>query len=127
MRRNLRSHAQRPPQIEGISPDETSSGLLDSLLLTSDLMELGRQRLTDTLAERLFNEAARVAAFPANEAFGLYVGLASRRDCDFDGLRCGRQAAPPIWTVSLIDPSDNDCSVIVCPRLRASMRAFSTA
>lgn len=87
-------------------------------------MEFGSQRLTDALAESLFNEAAGVATFAADEAFGLHLGLASRGHGDLDGLI---QAAPPIWTVSLIDPSVSDCFVTVCPRLRASMRAFSTA
>ena len=125
MRRNLRPHAQRPPQVDGISPKvPRSRGLLDGLLLLSDLVKLGSQRLTDVLAESLFNEAAGVAAFAANETLGLHAGLACRGHGDLDGLI---QAAPPIWTVSLIDPSPNDCSVTVCPRLRASIRAFSTA
>ena len=101
-----------------------SRGLLDGLLLLSDLVKLGSQRLPDSLAESLFDEAACVAAFTANETFGLHTGLACRGHSDFDGLI---QAAPPIWTVTLIDPSPNDCSVTVCPRLRASIRAFSTA
>ena len=100
------------------------SVLLRDHLTFGGLMKVGRQRLTDTLAESLFNEAAGVAAFAANETFGLHTGLACRGHSDFDGLI---QAAPPIWTVTLIDPSPNDCSVTVCPRLRASIRAFSTA
>lgn len=102
-----------------------SRELLDGLLLVSRLVKLGGQRLADTLAEGFFNKAARVAAFTANEAFGLHAGLSGRRDSDLNGL--GRHAAPPIWTVNLIDPSASDCSLIVCPRLRASIRAFSTA
>ena len=128
MRRNLRSHAQRPPQMEGISPKVPHSrGLLDGLWLLTLLMELGGECLVDALAESLLDKAARIAAFTAHETLGLHAGLAGRRDGDLDGLQCGRQAAPPIWTVSLIDPSASDCSVIVCPRLWASMRAFSTA
>ncbi len=100
------------------------SVLLCDHLTFGGLMKVGRQRLTDTLAESLFDEAAGVAAFAANEALGLHAGLACRGHGDLDGLI---QAAPPIWTVSLIDPSANDCSVTVCPRLRASIRAFSTA
>ena len=79
MRRDVRSHAQRPPRVEGISPNvPRSRGLLDGLLLLGVLVKLGRERLTDTLAESLFNEAARVAAFTTHEAFGLHVGLAGR-------------------------------------------------
>ena len=123
-RRDFRSHAQRPPQVNGSSPVEPHSrGLLGGLLLLSDLVKLGSQRLADALAESLFNEAAGVAAFAANETFGLHAGLAGWRHSDLYEF----QAAPPIWTVSLIDPSPNDCSVTVCPRLRASIRAFSTA
>ena len=125
MRRDVRSHAQRPPQVDGSSPNvPRSRGLLDGLLLLSDLVNLGSQRLADALSESLFNEAAGVAALAADEPFGLHVGLAGRGHGDLDGLI---QAAPPIWTVSLIDPSASDCSVTVCPRLRASIRAFSTA
>ena len=79
MRRNLRPHAQRPPQVDGISPKvPRSRGLLDGLLLLRRLVELGRQRLVHTLAECLFDEAACVAAFAANETFGLHAGLACR-------------------------------------------------
>ena len=126
MRRDVRSHTQRPPRVEGISSSvPRSRGLLDGLLLLNALVKLGRQRLADTLAESLFDEAAGVAAFTAHEAFGLHAGLTGRGDGDLDGL--GRHATPPIWTVSLIDPSTSDCSVTVCPRLWASIRAFSTA
>ena len=79
MRRDVRSHAQRPPCVEGISPNVPHScGLLDCLLLLNDLVELGRECLAGALAESLFNEAARVATFAAHEAFGLHVGLAGR-------------------------------------------------
>ncbi len=79
MRRDFRSHAQRPPRVEGISPNVPHScGLLDDLLLLGVLVKLGCQRLTDMLAESLFNEAARVATFASHEAFGLHVGLAGR-------------------------------------------------
>ena len=125
VRRDFRSHAQRPPQVNGSSSVVPHSrGLLGGLLLLSDLVKLSSQRLADALAESLFNEAAGVAAFAANETFGLHAGLACRGNGDLDGLI---QAAPPIWTVSLIEPSVSDCSVTVCPRLRASIRAFSTA
>ena len=77
MRRDVRSHAQRPPQVEGISPNvPRSRGLLDRLLLLNVLVEVGRQRLAGALAKSLFNEAARIAAFTAHESFGLHVGLA---------------------------------------------------
>ncbi len=79
MRRDFRSHAQRPPRVEGISPNvPRSSGLLDCLLLLNALVELGRERLAGALAESLFDEAARVATFAAHETFGLHVGLAGR-------------------------------------------------
>lgn len=95
MCRGVRSHAQRPPQVEGITPNvPRSSGLLDCLLLLDVLVKLGRQRLTDALAECLFDEAAGVATFAAHEAFGLHAGLSGRRDSDLNGL--GRHAAPPI-------------------------------
>ena len=79
MRRDVRSHAQRPPRVEGISPNVPHScGLVDVLLLLDVLVKLGRHRLTDMLAECLFNEAARTTAFTAHESFGLHVGLAGR-------------------------------------------------
>ena len=79
MRRDIRSHAQRPPRIEGISPNVPHSrGLLDGLLLLSDLVELGGQCFADPLTECLFDKAARLAAFAADKAFGLHVGLAGR-------------------------------------------------
>ena len=65
--------------VEGISPDvPRSRGLLDGLLLLGGLMELRSERLADTLAESLFHEAARLAAFAARETFGLHVGLSGR-------------------------------------------------
>ena len=73
MRRDVRSHAQRPPRVEGISPNvPRSGGLLDCLLLLNILVELGSKRLAGALAESLFDEAARLTALAANEAFGLH-------------------------------------------------------
>ena len=71
-------------------------------------MEFGRERFTQALAKSFFDEATRLTALAANEAFGLHLGLSGRGHGDLDGLI---QAAPPIWTVSLIDPSVSDCSV----------------
>ena len=72
-------HTQRPPLVEGISPNVPQSrGLLDGLLLLSGLMELGRQRLADALAERLFEKSAGVTAFAADKALGLHAGLSGR-------------------------------------------------
>ena len=94
VRRDFRSHAQRPPQVNGSSSVVPHSrGLLDGLLLLSDLVKLGSQRLADALAESLFDEAACVAAFAANETFGLHAGLAGRGDGDLNGLI---HTAPPI-------------------------------
>ena len=91
-------------------------------------MELGGECLADALAESLFQKLAGLATFAASKTFGLHFGLSGRRHGDLDRLKCREfQAAPPIWTVSLIDPSESDCSVSVCPRLRASMRVLSTA
>ena len=100
-----------------------SRGLLLDDLLTGGLVELGSQRLVDAMAESLLHELTGLTAFTADKAFGLNAGLPGRRHGDFDDF----QEAPPIWTVSRIDPSASACSVTVCPRLRASIRAFSTA
>lgn len=100
-----------------------SRGLLLDDLLVGGLVELGSQRLVDALAESLLYELTGLAAFTADKAFGLHLGLSGRGHGDLDEF----QEAPPIWTVSRIDPSTRACSVTVCPRLRASMRAFSTA
>lgn len=79
MHRDVRSHAQRPPLVEWISPNvPRSRGLLDGLLLLNALVELGRERLAGALAESLFDEAAGFAALAADKAFGLHVGLAGR-------------------------------------------------
>ena len=54
------------------------SVLLCDHLTFGGLMKVGRQRLTDTLAESLFDEAAGVAALAADKAFGLHLSLSGR-------------------------------------------------
>ena len=87
-------------------------------------MKLSGQLLTGSLSQCLLNKLTGLTAFAASEAFGFHTGLAVRGDDDFDGFI---QAAPPMFTVSLMEPSSSDCSVMVCPFLRASSLAFSTA
>ena len=79
------SHTQQPPQVEGISPAAPQlCGLLNDVLLRDNLMELGRERLLDLLAESFLHEATRLAAFAAGKAFGLHIGLSGRRHDDLD-------------------------------------------
>ena len=86
-------------------------------------MELGSERFFDLLAESFLHKATCLAAFAADKAFGLHVGLSGgRHDYLYEF-----QAAPPTWIETLIEPSESDCSVNEYPRLRASMRALSTA
>lgn len=87
-------------------------------------MELGRQLFAGALSQCLFEKLARFATFAAVEALGLDGRLAIGGNGDFNALV---QAAPPTLTVSLIEPSACDFSVTVCPCLRASSFAFSTA
>ena len=102
---------------------ENESVPLLRLLLAHGLVVLGRERLADFLAESLFQKPAGLLAFGPGEALRLDAGFSGGRDDDLDRF----QAAPPIWIVSLIEPSVSSCSVTVCPLRRASMQAFSTA
>ena len=87
-----RSHTQRPPQVEGISPAAPQlCGLLNDVLLWDNLMELRRERLFDLLAESFLHDATRLATFAAGKAFGLHVGLSGGRHDYLDDS----QAAPP--------------------------------
>ena len=80
-----RSHTQRPPQVEGISPAAPQlCGLLNDVLLRDYLMELGRERLFDFAAESFLHKATRLAAFAADKAFGLHVGLSGGGHDDLD-------------------------------------------
>ena len=80
-----RSHTQRPPQVEGISPAAPQlCGLVNDVLLMDHLMELSRERLFDLLAKSFLHEATRLAAFAATKAFGLDVGLSGGRHDDLD-------------------------------------------
>ena len=80
-----RSHTQRPPQVERISPAAPQlCGLVNDVLLRDNLMELSRERLFDFAAESFLHKATRLAAFVAGKAFGLYVGLSGGRHDDLD-------------------------------------------
>ena len=98
--------------------------LSNRLLVRGGLMELGFERLVSLLAEGLLDEPARVPTFRANKTFGLDARLTVWCDNDFDGFA---HAAPPTLMVNFTEPSSSDCSVTVCPFLRASILAFSTA
>ena len=98
--------------------------LLVGLLMTCRLMKFSRQLFAGALTKCLFNELTSLATFTACKTLGLDLRLSRRRDDDFDGLA---HAAPPTETVNLIEPSASDCSVTVCPFLRASSFVFSTA
>lgn len=74
-----RSHTQRPPLVERISPAAPQlCGLVNDVLLWDHLMELSRERLFDFAAESFFHEATRLATFAADKAFGLHIGLSGR-------------------------------------------------
>lgn len=80
-----RSHTQRPPQIEGISPAAPQlCGLVNDVLLWDHLMKLGCERLFDFAAESFLHKATRLAAFAASKAFGLDVGLSGGGHDDID-------------------------------------------
>lgn len=80
-----RSHTQRPPQVEGISPAVPQlCGLVNDVLLRDHLMELSRERFSDFAAESFLHKATRLAAFAAGKAFGLHIGLSGRRHDDLD-------------------------------------------
>ena len=61
------------------------------LLLNGLLVELGGQLLAGTLAQRLLNELAGLAALAAGEALGLHGCLALGRYSDFDGFHPAAQ------------------------------------
>ena len=86
------------------------------------LVELGGEGLGRTSAQGLLDEPAGLAALAAGEAAGLDPGLTGRADGDPDGL----QATPPSRIVTSIEPSARGRSTTWWPRLRASIRAFST-
>lgn len=80
-----RSHTQRPPLVERISPAAPQlCGLVNDVLLRDYLMELGRERLFNFVAESFLHEATRLATFAAGKAFGLDVGLSGGRHDDLD-------------------------------------------
>ena len=107
------------------SPENGKLFALSNLLLVRrGLMELGFEQLVGLLAECLFDEAARVATFTANKAFGFDSRLTVECNDDLDGFA---HTAPPTLMVSFTEPSSSACSVTVWPFLRASILAFSTA
>ncbi len=80
-----RSHTQRPPQVERISPAAPQlCGLVNDVLFRDHLMEFRRELLFDLLAESFLHKATCLAAFAAGKALGLHIGLSGRRHDDLD-------------------------------------------
>lgn len=76
------------------------------------LVKFGGQPVGLYRAESLFQEATRLLARGAREAFGFEARFACGADDDFNDF----QAAPPATcTVSLIEPSASGCSTTECP------------
>src|SRR4051812_24251498 len=96
--------------------------LLDPLV--GHLVELGGQALGGAFAQRLLEESAGVLTGWAGKALGLHDDRALGINGDLDRLQ---MPPPPTDTVSLIDPSASNRSLTLCPALRASSLAFSTA
>jgi len=86
-----------------------SAGLLHILAYGVLLVELTRERLLRTLSESLLEQPTGFAALRTREALGFRTGFTLGADDDLDDL----QAAPPIWTVNLIEPSGKACSYTV--------------
>ena len=82
-----------------------------------------RQLFAGLFSQGLFDKPACITAFVAGEAFRFKPRLTGGTDDDFNDLH----AAPPICTVSLIDPSVRVCSVMLCPFRRAWILVASTA
>ena len=91
-------------------PEKVASLVLLALMLLecSRLIEFARELLVDGLAQCSFEKLAGVATFCAGKAFGFNLRFTRRRHNDFD-----LHATPPTLIVSLTEPSESRCSVIV--------------
>lgn len=87
-------------------------------------MELGGFSFLGRVAERMFNKATGLDALAAGEPLCFNGRATFGIHYDFDSFV---QAAPPTFTVSLIEPLSSRCSLTEWPFFRASILTRSVA
>lgn len=87
-------------------------------------MELGSFSFLDRTAEGLLDKATGLDALAAGEALCFNGRATFGINHDFNTFV---QAAPPTWTVNLIEPLSSCCSTTECPFFRASIFTRSVA
>ena len=87
-------------------------------------MELGSFSFLDRTSEGLLDKATGLDTLAAGEPLRFDGRAAFGIDQDFNSFV---QAAPPTWTVNLIEPLSSRCSTTEWPFLRASILTRSVA